>query len=75
MGIRQAAVAWGLVAAFAGSMVQAQAAHLADGTAVHVRLTADLLSSWAVVGSRVELEIAQPVMLEGVVVIPTGSPA
>ena len=75
MRIRQAVVAWGLVVACAGSMVQAQAARLADGTAVRVRLTADLLSSQAVVGARVDLEIAQPVMLQGVVVIPPGSVA
>ena len=75
MKIRQTVVLWGLIAVLAPSMVHAQASTLADGTVVHVRLTADLLSSWAVVGSRVELEIAQPVILEGVVVIPTGSPA
>lgn len=44
MRIWQAGVAWGLVVACAGSMVHAQAARLADGTAVRVRLTANLLT-------------------------------
>lgn len=73
MRIRQAVVAWGLVVACAGSMAQAQAARLADGTAVRVRLTSDLTSSQAVVGARVDLEITEPVMLQGVVAIPSGS--
>jgi hypothetical protein len=55
--------------------MQAQAARLADGTAVRVRLAADLLSSQAVEGARVDLVIAQPVTLQGVVVIPPGSVA
>ena len=71
MRIRQALVAWGLVVACAGGM--AQAARLADGTAVRVRLTADLLSSQAAVGARVDMEVAQPVMLQGGVAIPTGA--
>jgi hypothetical protein len=75
MRIRQAVVAWGLVVACAGGMVQAQAARLADGTAVRVRLTADLVSSQAAVGARVDLEIAQPVTLQGVVAIPSGAVA
>ncbi len=75
MRIWQAGVAWGLVVACAGSMVHAQVARLADGTAVRVRLTANLLSSQAVAGARVDLEIAQPVMLQGVVMIPPGSVA
>ncbi|MGD1104561.1 MAG: PEGA domain-containing protein [Terriglobia bacterium] len=75
MRIRQAVVAWGLVVACAGSMVQAQAARLADGAAVRVRLTADLVSSQAAVGARVDMEIAQPVTLQGVVAIPAGAVA
>jgi hypothetical protein len=54
-------------------MAQAQAARLADGTAIRVRLTADLLSSQAAVGARVDMEVAQPVMLQGGVAIPTGA--
>jgi hypothetical protein len=73
MRLRQAVVAWGLVVACAGSIVQAHAARLADGTAVRVRLTADLVSSQASVGARVDLEIAQPVTLQGGVAIPSGA--
>jgi hypothetical protein len=54
-------------------MAQAQTARLADGTAIRVRLTADLLSAQAAVGSRVDMEVAQPVMLQGGVAIPTGA--
>jgi hypothetical protein len=75
MRLRQAVVAWGLVVACAGSIVQAQAARLADGTAVRVRLTANLVSSQAAVGARVDLEIAQPVSVQGAVVIPSGAVA
>ncbi len=75
MRLRQALVAWGLFVVCAGGMAPAQAERLADGTAVHVRLTKDLLSSRATVGSRVDLEIAQPVLLHGVVAIPPGSVA
>jgi hypothetical protein len=72
MRIRQAVVAWGLVIACAGGMAQAQAAHLPEGTVVRVRLTTDLLSSRATVGAQVLLEVAEPVTLQGVVVIPSG---
>jgi len=56
-------------------MAHAQAASLADGTRIRVRLTADLLSSEAVVGSRVDMEIAEPVTLQGVELIPEGTAA
>src|SRR5208283_6161422 len=72
MKIRQMVV-WGLVVACASGMVQAQAARLAEGSVVHVRLTSDLLSAQATVGARVDLEISAPVTLQGVVVIPPGS--
>ncbi|MGD0225717.1 MAG: hypothetical protein ABSF71_25590 [Terriglobia bacterium] len=75
MRIRQALVAWGLVMAFAGTYVQAREARLVDGAAVHLRLRTDLLSSRAKVGSRVNLEVAQSVILQGVVVIPEGAEA
>jgi hypothetical protein len=75
MRIKQAVVAWGLVVACAGSMLQARAADLPDGTVVRVRLTADVTSSQASVGARVDLEVAQPVTLQGVVVIPAGAVA
>jgi hypothetical protein len=75
MKLRQAVLAWGWVVACAGGLASAQAARLADGTAVHVRLTADLLSSRVTVGDRVDMQISQPVTLQGVVVIPAGSVA
>jgi hypothetical protein len=56
-------------------MMQAQAARVADGTVVHVRLTSDLLSAQATIGGRVDLEISAPVTLQGVVVIPSGAVA
>jgi hypothetical protein len=73
MKIRQTLVAWGWLVAFACSMAQAQTARLADGTAVRVRLTSDLMSSQAVVGARVDLETVEPVTVQGVMVIPQGS--
>ncbi len=75
MKLRQAVMAWGLLVACAVSILPAQAPRLADGTAIRVRLTKDLLSSRAKVGSRVDLEVARPVLLHGVVVIPPGSVA
>jgi len=75
MRIRHEWLAWGWVIACAGGMAQAQTARLADGTAVRVRLTSDLVSSQAVVGARVDMETAEPVTLQGVVVIPQGSVA
>jgi hypothetical protein len=75
MRIRQAVVAIGLVVACAGSIMPAQAARLVDGTAVHVRLKADVVSSQVAIGARVDLEISQPVMLQGTVVIPEGAVA
>ena len=74
MKIRQVVV-WGLVVACVSSAVQAQAARLAEGSVVHVRLTSDLLSAQATVGARVDLEISAPVTLQGVVVIPPGAVA
>ncbi|MGO8816850.1 MAG: PEGA domain-containing protein [Terriglobia bacterium] len=75
MKIRQTVATLGLVAALAPGMAHAQAASLADGTRIHVRLKADLLSSEAVVGSRVDMEIAEPVTLQGVELIPEGTAA
>lgn len=75
MEIRQVVMAWGLATALAGASVQARAARLVDGTPVRVRLTADLLSAQAKVGAPVNLEVAQPVMLQGVVVVPEGAGA
>ncbi len=54
---------------------QAQTVHVAEGTQVRVRLAADLLSSQATVGATVMMEISQPVISQGVIVIPAGSMA
>lgn len=59
----------------AGSVVEARAAKLPEGTAVRVRLTANVVSSQATVGGRVDLEISQPVTLQGTVAIPVGAAA
>jgi hypothetical protein len=75
MRIRQAVVLWGLLVILAGSVAPARAARIPDGTAVRVRLTSDLTSSRAAVGARVDLETAQPLMLQGTVVIPAGAMA
>ena len=74
MRLRQGLVTWGVVLACAGATMPAQAAHLADGTIIQVRLIADLLSSQAAAGSLVDMEIAAPLMLQGSVLIPPGSP-
>ena len=73
VGRRVGALALGL--AWAASWATAQSARLADGTPIHVRLKADLVSANAAVGNRVDLEVSQPVILQGVVVIPEGSVA
>jgi len=75
MRLKQALLAWGLVLACVGSGVPAQAARLADGTAVFVRLTSDLVSAHAVVGGRVDFEVSRAVTLQGTVVIPPGAVA
>ena len=73
MRLRQTVVAWGLLLAGALSVSPARAAKLADGTAVRVRLTSDVLSSKVTVGTRVDFEVAHPVMLQGAVAIPVGA--
>lgn len=73
MKIRQAVKAWGWLAACACVMAQAQTVRVADGTQVRVRLTADLLSAQSTVGARVDMEVSQPLVSQGVTVIPAGS--
>jgi hypothetical protein len=75
MKVRQVVVALALVLVCGGGLVQAESVRLADGTPVRVRLKADLLSAQATEGSRVDFEVAQPVMQHGAVVIPEGSVA
>ena len=73
MKVRHALVVWALILAFPGGFLQAETMRLADGTPVHVRLTADLLSGQAAEGSRVDLEVSRAVTQHGAVVIPEGS--
>jgi hypothetical protein len=75
MKVRHLAVALALALVYGGGRMQAASVHLAEGTPVRVRLKADLLSAQATEGSRVDFEVAQPVTLQGTVVIPEGSVA
>jgi hypothetical protein len=75
MKARQVVVASALVLMCRCGLVQAESVRLADGTAVHVRLKADLLSAQAAQGNRVDFEVVKPVTQDGTVVIPEGSVA
>ena len=52
-----------------------QRVSLPEGTAVRVRLKADLTSDQAAEGSRVDFEVARPVLIQGMTVIPEGAVA
>jgi len=52
-----------------------QRVSLPEGTAVRVRLKADLVSDQAAVGSRVDFEVARPVVIQGTTVLPEGAVA
>ena len=52
-----------------------QRVSLPEGTAVRVRLRADLMSDQAAEGSRVDFEVARPVVIQGMTVIPEGAVA
>jgi len=75
MKIRHVTIAWGFAALLALNVAFAQASRLPAGTRVPVRLTSDLVSSRAVVGARIAMEVARPVTLDGEVVIPEGAAA
>jgi hypothetical protein len=62
-----------LILAGAAVFAQADTVRVADGTPIHVRLKADLVSAQVAEGARVDLEVARPVTLNGVVVIPQGA--
>jgi len=70
---KQGLVILGWMLACVVGALPAQAARLAEGTAVRVRLKADLLSSKVTIGTRIDMEVAQPVMLHGAVAIPAGA--
>jgi len=57
------------------SLAFGQPVSLPEGTAVRVRLKADLTSEQAAVGSRVDFEVARPVVIQGTTVIPEGAVA
>lgn len=50
-----------------------QRVRLPEGTVVRVRLKADLASEQASEGARVDFEVAQPVVIQGMTVIPVGA--
>jgi hypothetical protein len=50
-----------------------QRVHLPEGTPVHLRLKADLMSDRVEEGARVDLEVASPVLIQGIAVIPEGA--
>ncbi len=75
MKIKQAVKAWGWVVVVACVAAHAQTLRVPDGTQVRVRLTADLLSAQAAVGARVDMELSQPLVSQGVTVIPAGAVA
>ena len=52
-----------------------QRVSLPEGTAVRVRLKADLVSDQAAEGSRVDFEVARAVVIQGMTVIPEGAVA
>jgi hypothetical protein len=50
-----------------------QRVRLPEGTPVHVRLKADLTSDQVEEGARVDFEVASPVIIQGMAVIPAGA--
>ena len=50
-----------------------QRVRLPEGTPVHVRLKADLTSDQVEEGARVDFEVASPVLIQGIAVIPVGA--
>ena len=50
-----------------------QQVRLPDGTPVRVRLKADLTSDQVAEGARVDFEVARPVVIQGMTVIPVGA--
>lgn len=73
MNMKGSIVALALSLAAVSSLLFAERVRLAEGTPVRVRLRADLLSSQVDEGSRVDFEVARPVIIRGMVVIPEGA--
>ncbi len=57
------------------SFLWAERMRLPEGTPIRVRLKADLSADRAQEGNRVDFEVAQPVFIQGLVVIPEGAVA
>jgi hypothetical protein len=62
------------IVAFSGPAL-AQGLVLAEGTPIHLQTREDLSSKDARKGDKVELTVAEPVIVNGVTVIPVGAPA
>jgi len=66
----------GLLAAVASAgAASAQSLTLPEGTPIHLQTREDLSSKVARKGDKVELSVAEPVIVNGVTVIPVGAPA
>jgi hypothetical protein len=55
------------------SLLFAERVRLQEGTAVRVRLKAELMSDRVEEGNRVDFEVARPVVVRGMIVIPEGA--
>lgn len=64
-----------LVSAFCSGLAGAEQVRLVEGTPVRVRLKSSLASKQAREGARVDFEVAQPVVVGGVTVIPKSAVA
>ena len=60
---------------FSGSLLWAERVRVPDGMPVPVRLKADIRSNQVQPGDRVDFEVARPITVRGLVVIPEGSVA
>jgi PEGA domain len=75
MRIRSWITGWVVGALLFNGAALADTVKLAEGTPVSVRLKADLMSEVAQQGMRVDFEVAQPVVINGLTVIPAGTVA
>lgn len=64
-----------LVSTFCSGLAGAEQVRLMEGTPVHVRLKSSLASEQAREGARVDFEVAQPVVVGGVTLIPKSAVA
>lgn len=73
MGARFRAAALPLCLLVSAAFLGAAQVTVKEGTPVRVRLKADLLSETAQQGNRVDFEVSQPVVVNGVTAIPQGA--